>query len=57
MRRQDVMRYVLSLSLSVLCAGCIMYLPDAWTRSERENQVLAMIPSITPGQTTRQRVY
>ena len=55
--KRHLRRYALSIFLSVLCGGCIMYVPDSWTRSARESRAEAIIPSIIPGQTTKEEVY
>ena len=33
-----------------------MYVPDAWNRTVRESRALATLPSIIPGQTTKEEV-
>ena len=46
----------LSVLLCALDAGCIMYVPDSWTSSVREERAEALIPMIIPGQTTKAEV-
>lgn len=56
MGRRHLSRYLLSFSLSALGAGCIMYVPDSWTHSPREERATAIIPQIVPGHTTKAEV-
>lgn len=46
----------MSIFLSVLCSGCILYVPDAVKRTAREKRIVATLPSIIPGQTTKEEV-
>ncbi len=57
MGKPHLKRYAVSVLLGVLCHGCIMYVPDALRLSARERSVETSLPSIIPGQTTREEVY
>lgn len=50
-------RYALSFVLGVLCNGCIMYVPDWLHLNARESKAETFLPSIIPGQTTKEEVY
>ena len=56
MRRRCLWSVGLSVLLCALGGGCIMYVPDSWTSSVREERATTLIPTITPGQTTKAEV-
>jgi hypothetical protein len=56
MRKHRLRGVDLSVLLCALGAGCIMYVPDSWTRSVREERATTLIPTIIPGQTTKAQV-
>ncbi len=56
MGRRHLRRWTWSIFLSVLCSGCIMYVPDGVNLTARESKVVAALPTIIPGQTTKEEV-
>ena len=56
MVKRHLNRGALIFLLGVLCTGCI-YVPDALHLSARERKVESFLPSIIPGQTTKEEVY